>query len=130
MARKPSPAQLAARRRFIARYGGGRSKRTPTRARTTTPMARKTRRSGGRRSGGFRSGMNPAIDGAIGGAAASLGAGYLGPTWGPAAGLYVAGAWRKNQTLQTLAGLSIGAQLASSLQLPGMSGSVGAGGLL
>lgn len=130
MARKPTARQLAARRAFARRYGG-RKAAGPSRARTTTPMARKTRRrSGGRRFGGFSGGMTKATDGVIGGAAARLGAGYLGPTWGPAVGLYVAGTWRKNDTLTTLAGLGVGANLAGSLQLPGMTGSIGAGGLL
>lgn len=73
---------------------------------------------------------NALIDGAMGGAAAALAAGYVGPTYGPAAGLAAVGIWRKNPTLQTMAGASIGAQLAGGLKLPGSSGGLGSGGVL
>lgn len=71
------------------------------------------------------------MDGALGGAAAAIATGYVGPTYGPAAGMAAVGIWRKNATLQTLAGASIGAQLAGKLSLPGSSGAaMGSGGLL
>lgn len=118
MARRPTPRQLAARRAFVARYGGGKRKSSPRRAARSAPVARKTsRRSSSRRFGGIA--QSSIMDGAMAGAAANIAARYVGPTWGPAAGLAAVGVWRKNPTLQLLAGIQAGDSLAGTFNLPG-----------
>lgn len=69
------------------------------------------------------------IDGAMGGAAASLGSRAIGADYGPAVGLAAVGLWRRNDTLQTMAGVAIGANLASRVNVPGL-GAAPSGGLL
>lgn len=91
-------------------------------------MAKRSRKSRSRRSFGGRS-FNGFIDGGMGGAAASIGARVLGPDYGPAVGLGAVGMWRRNDTLQTMAGVDIGAKLASRVNVPGFSGAA-PGGLL
>lgn len=92
-------------------------------------MAKTRRRSSPRRSSKQLL-SNPFMAGLAGGAAARVGAGYLGGTWGPAAGLGVVGWYAGNDALMTLAGAGIGSGLAGQLSLPGMSGGLDAGGLL
>lgn len=93
-------------------------------------MARR-KRSGGRRGRSFggRAGFGAIIDGGLGGAAASFGARVIGPDYGPAVGLAVAGMWRRNPTLQTLAGVELGASIANRVNVPGL-GTGTTGGVL
>lgn len=93
-------------------------------------MARKTRRSTPRRSIGRGFNQNALLNGAMGGAAASIASGYVGPTYGPALGFAAVGMFRKDQTLQVLAGAALGSQLAANLALPGATRGAAAGGLL
>lgn len=94
-------------------------------------MARRSRRSGGRaRSFGRGFSQGSIVNGALGGAAARIATGYLGPTYGPAAGLAAVGMFRKDNTLQTLAGVSIGSALAANLALPGSGSTTTPGGFL
>lgn len=65
---------------------------------------------------------NPVVAGALAGAAASY-ASRLSPQFGPAIGLGAVGYMMKDKALQTMAGVSIGSQLA-----PG--GALGSGGVL
>lgn len=85
----------------------GRARRYASRARNFSPRSR----------GGFNT--NNILNGALGGAAATVGAQYLGPTYGPAAGLMAVGWFRKDPVLQTMAGVAIGSQLGGMLSLPG-----------
>ncbi len=67
--------------------------------------------------------------GALAGVAAGVGANFIGPQWGPAAGLAAVGAFRHDPTLKVLAGVAIGTKLAAMLP-GGLAGSVGPGGVL
>ena len=74
--------------------------------------------------------MNGFIDGGMGGAAASIGARAIGSDYGPAVGLAAVGLWRRNDTLQTMAGVSIGAKLADRINVPGLGAGSGSTGVL
>lgn len=63
---------------------------------------------------------NALLDGAIGAAGVGVGTGLLGEQYGPAVGLAAAGAYRRSDTLQVLAGMSIGSRI-----LAGLSGATG-----
>lgn len=89
---------------------------------------RSSRRSSSRRFGGVS--QSSILNGAMGGAAANVAARYIGPTYGPAVGLAAVGIFRKEPTLQLMAGVSIGSALANGIALPGASGSAGSAGVL
>lgn len=91
---------------------------------------RRSSRRSSRRSFGRGVSQSSLLNGAMGGAAANIAARYIGPQYGPAAGLAAVGIFRKDNTLQTLAGVSIGSALVSGLQLPGATGSMGSAGVL
>lgn len=88
------------------------------------------RRSSGGRSFGRGAQTGSIINGALGGAAARFATGYFGHTYGPAVGLGAVGMWRRDATLQTLAGVSIGTALSAGLTLPGSTGAMPPGGFL
>lgn len=95
------------------------------RTRTVYRTARRRARSYGRGLlGGMGGLMNNLIAGGVGGVAANI-AGGFNAQYGPGAGMAVAGMLMKNQTLQTLAGMSLGQAIAG--QVTGGSGASGQG---
>lgn len=96
--------------------------------RTRTIVKRSRSRSSGGfgRSGVMKTAKNVGV-GAAGAIAAQFG-GNLHAQYGPAAGMALVGHFAGNETLQTLAGLSIGNQLGGMLGGLTGSGGYGAGG--
>lgn len=92
-------------------------------------MARRRsfRRSSSRRFGGVS--QSSIVDGALAGAAANVAARYIGP-WGAPVALAGVGVFRKNPTLQLLAGVSVGNTLAQSINLPGATAAMNPAGVL
>lgn len=127
MARKrPMPPALKA---YWASKRRGKVARTSRKSRPAMARRRTSRKSSFR---GVTRGINQnaLINGALGGAGAAIATGYIGPEYGPAAGLAAVGVWRKDPTLQTLAGISIGSKLASRFSLPGAGSMASPGGVL
>lgn len=87
-------------------------------ARRRTGVKRYVRRSAG--------GAKPIIDGAMAGLGANVLGGFIGPWGAPIATLGV-GFIRKNNTLKTLGGYELGAQIAGFLPIPGIASTYGNG---
>jgi len=93
--------------------------RTRTRYRTRVKRVYSRSRGGG---GKFK----PVIDGALAGIGGNIASKYLG-NWGNPVAYGAVGIWRRNQTLTTLAGVSLGQAVSGMLPFIG-GGSNGNGG--